>query len=305
MEETQITPLEGDIVYQQDKAVIDTQIATAKQYPRSIAKAIENATITATLDKETAQSCHYSLPRGGKQISGPSVHLAKILLQSWGNIRAEARVTEVASRHVTSQAICFDLENNVAVKVEVKRSIITKTGRMNDDMITVTGNAANSIALRNAIFAVIPKSVTDKVYSSAKRAIAGDLSSKEKLVAKRKAVIDALKESYGVTEEEILRAIGKQSVNHIEEEEILSLLGIGQAIKDGDTTVDDAFRSRVSKEARSAADKERDRVLDYIKGCKTAPDLSSVEDYVKDLPKGDEIAKEYYKRLEALEGSTS
>lgn len=34
-------------------------------------------------------------------------------------------------------------------------------------MITVTGNAANSIAYRNAVFAVIPKAITDRIYYAA------------------------------------------------------------------------------------------------------------------------------------------
>ena len=151
-----------EMIYQQDKAQIDTQIATAKAYPRNIKKAVEDSIFTATLDVETASSCTYSLPRGGKPISGPSVHLALILAQNWGNLRIEAKISSIDNKSITSQAVCFDLEKNIAIKVEVKRSIMTKNGRMNDDMITVTGNAANSISLRNAILKVIPKAVVDK-----------------------------------------------------------------------------------------------------------------------------------------------
>jgi hypothetical protein len=116
-----------------------------------------------------------------------------------------------------------------------------KRGRYNDDMITVTGNAANSIALRNAILSVIPKSVTDKAYKAAKAVITGDVSDGTKLIAKRKQVIDALKDTYSVTEKEILAAIGKAAIDHITADDLVILIGIGQAIKDGDTTVDSAF----------------------------------------------------------------
>ena len=173
-------------IYQQDKAVVDVQISTAKAYPRSIKKALENSTIIVTMDEETASSCTYSLPRGGKSVTGPTVHLAKILAQNWGNLRIEAKVVSIENKHITSQAIAFDLENNLAIKVEVKRSIMTKNGRMNDDMITVTGNAANAIALRNAVLSVIPKAIVDKVYNEAKKKITGDVSDKTKLMAKRK-----------------------------------------------------------------------------------------------------------------------
>jgi hypothetical protein len=204
------------------------------------------------MDTETASTCTYAVPRSGKQITGPSIHLAKILAQFWGNLRVEAKVINIDARHVTSQAIAYDLENNLAIKVEVKRSIMGKFGRFNDDMITVTGNAGNSIAMRNAILSVIPRAVVDKVYKSALNTITGDVSDKTKLIAKRKQVLDGFKDSYGVTEPEVLKAIGKASVEHIDAEILVTLIGIAQAIKDGDTTVEDAFKSKSQTKTTSA-----------------------------------------------------
>jgi len=197
----QITP---EVIYQQDKAQIDIQVATAKQYPRNIKRSVDNAIAIVTMDPQTAATCNYSLPRGGKTISGPSVHLATILSQVWGNLRVESKVVDVSATQITSQAVCFDLENNLAIKVEVKRSIMTRSGRMNEDMQTVTGNAANSIAFRNAVLKVIPKGVVDKVYNAAKDTITGDISDENKLIKRRKEVFDKLRDEYGVAEKEVL-----------------------------------------------------------------------------------------------------
>jgi hypothetical protein len=232
-----------DTIYQQDKATIDTQIATAKAFPRNLKRSLENAIFIVTMDKETAATCTYSVPRGGKAITGPSVHLARILAQTWGNMRIEAKVISVEEKTLTSQGIAFDLENNLAIKVEVKRSIMTKTGRMNDDMIVVTGNAGNSIALRNAILGVIPRSVVDKVHNESKKKMIGDVSDETKLISKRKKVIDGLKDTYNLTEKEILSAIGKAAIEHVTPDDLVTLIGIGTSIKDGDTTIDFAFRS--------------------------------------------------------------
>jgi len=232
----------AEVIYQQDRAAIDIQISTAKAYPRNIKRAIENSIAIVTMDKETAATCTYAVPRAGKAITGPSVHLAKILAQNWGNLRIEAKVVGIDARQVTSQAVCFDLENNLAIKVEVKRSIMTKSGRMTDDMITVTGNAGNSIALRNAVLSVIPKAIVDKVYGEAKSKITGDVSDKTKLLARRKQVIDGLKDTYSLTEAEIIGAVGKASVDHLTSDDLVVLIGIGTAIKDGDTDIDTAFR---------------------------------------------------------------
>jgi dUTPase len=250
-----ITP---EVIYQQDKAAIDMQISTAKAFPRNVKRATENALALVTMDVATAEKCTYSVPRGDKPITGPSVHLAKVLAQVWGNMRIEAKVVAIDQSHVTSEAVCFDLENNLAIKTQVKRLILQnemtwneekrkmiRTGkmvRMSEDMVTVTGNAANAIALRNAILSVVPKGVVDKVYNAAKQAITGDISDKTKLIAKRKQVFEGLRDSFNLTEKEILAAIGKAALDHVTGDDLVVLIGVAQSIKDGDTTIEQAFK---------------------------------------------------------------
>jgi hypothetical protein len=236
------------VIYEQDKAAIDVQITTAKAYPRNISRAMQNAIAIVSMDIETAKTCTYSVPRGGKAITGPSVHLAKILAQVWGNLRVEAKVVSIDQTQITSESVCFDLENNLAIKTQVKRSIMGRTGRFSDDMITVTGNAANSIALRNAVLSVVPRAIVDKVYNAAKATITGDVSDNAKLIAKRKQVFDALKDTYNVSEKEVLTAVGKAAIEHVTADDLVVLIGIGTAIKDGDTTVDQAFKGFKTKE---------------------------------------------------------
>ena len=232
-----------------ERANVDSQVATAKQYPRDLARSVNNSIAMATMDAATAQSCGSALPRGGKPITGPSVHLAKLIVSNWGNMRAEAKVVQITDKQVISRGTCWDLENNVATAFEVRRSIIGKGGkRFSDDMITVTGNAANSIAYRNAVFSVIPKAIIDKVYQAAQHYITGDLSDEEKLVARRKKCIDFFKSEYGITEDEVVMLCGKQTVNQIKADQIALLLGITQSLKDGDTTVEDLMKPYRAKE---------------------------------------------------------
>ena len=232
-----------------ERANVDSQVATAKQYPRDLTRCINNSIVMATMDYETAQSCGYALPRGGKPITGPSVHLAKLLVSNYGNIRAEAKICKITDKRVISRGTCWDLENNVATAFEVGRSIVGKNGkRFSDDMITVTGNAASSIAYRNAVFSVIPRSITNKVYQASQHFITGDLSDEEKLVARRKKCIDFFKDEYGITENEVVMLCGKQTVNQIKADQIALLLGITQALKDGDTTVEELMKPYRSEE---------------------------------------------------------
>ena len=131
----------------------------------------------------------------------------------------------------------------MASAFEVRRSIVGSNGkRYSDDMITVTGNAANAIAYRNAVFAVIPKAVTDKVYQAAQHCITGDLSDNDKLIAPRKKCIDYFKDECGITEEEVIMICGKQTISQIKAEQIVLLRGVIQSLRDGDTTIEELMK---------------------------------------------------------------
>lgn len=240
-DEIQITPIGVEVVEAQERAGYDIQIATAKKYPRDLQRVKENTLAIVTMDKKVAESCRYALPRGGKPINGPSVHLARIIAQQYGNVRVDSRVTQITATQVVSEAVCFDLETNYAVKVEVRRSIVGNRGRYNEDMITVTGNAANAIAFRNAVFNVIPKGLADIAYQGALNAVTGDLSDEDKLRAARVKALGYFKSEYGVEETEVLNALGLRAATQIKAEQIADLKGIIQAIKDGDTTVEETF----------------------------------------------------------------
>lgn len=240
-----------EVMILREKAQIDTQVATARAFPRSVQQSLEEAVFTATMDYETSESCNYTLPRGGKLIQGPSVRMAEILLQAWGNMRAETKVVEETSKHVVSESIVWDLQKNNAVKIEVKRSIMSKVGRMNDDMITVTGNAANSIAFRNAIFKVIPRAITDKVYSAVMVKLIGEEGDFQK---KLKSVLDAFKKKYEKNQTEVLGLLGKNQLKDVTPKDVVLLIGLGTALKDGALSIESLFKQPVKSADEKKAD---------------------------------------------------
>ena len=75
------------------------------------------------------------------------------------------------------------------------------------------------------------------------------MSDSDKLLKVRTGIINNFKNSYGITEEEVVKMCGKQTVNQIGADEISMLMGTIQALKDGDTTVDELMKPiRESKE---------------------------------------------------------
>lgn len=240
MEEDKITTVEvvgNEMSIMREKAAIDSQIATANAYPRNVEACVNDALFTATIDTDTAMTCTYSLPRGGKAITGPSVHLARIIYQNWGNFRADTKVVNVTSTYVESEAVAWDLQKNVAIKVSVRRSILQNKGkdRMNEDMILVTGNATNSIALRNAVFAVIPKGITDMIYKASQEKIFGNVKEFNKTLT---GVLAAFKKKYNKDEADVLKIVGKTDKKQLTNEDLLTLIGVGNSLKDGDTKVE-------------------------------------------------------------------
>lgn len=222
------------------RAELDQQVSTAKAYPRSVTKFKVEALNMATLDQETAASCFYSLPRGGKAIEGPSIRLAEIIGSAWGNLNYGARVVSIDDKFLTAQGICRDLERNVTMTAEVTRRITGKNGRFNDDMIGVTANAACSIALRNAIFKVVPMAYAKDILAQARKVAIGDA----KTLGSRRASMIEYFGKMGVEPKRILWLLEKKSVEDIGLDELQVLVGLATAIKDGDTTVDEAFPAK-------------------------------------------------------------
>lgn len=236
--EQEVISVETGTVALITKAEIDQQIATAKKYPRSIKRFVDEATAMVTLNESIAQQCIYALPRDGKTIEGASARFAEIVASAWGNCRAGSRVVNEGTEFITSQGVFHDLERNVAITYEVQRRIVDKNGRkFKPDMIGVTANAACSIALRNSILKGVPKAFWEPMYHKARAVVAGDI----KTLANKRA--EAIKQFtiFGVTEAMILEKLGRPGVADITVDDLVTLFGLLTAIKDGDTTPEQAF----------------------------------------------------------------
>ena len=236
-DETHLVRAEVGALEAMTRSEVSVQLDAAHRYPRSIAKFLKDAKSLATLTPAIAESCMYSVPRGGKMLTGKSVRLAEIVASTWGNLHVGARVVDIGEREVTAQAVVWDMEKNVRVTVEAQRSIWGKRGRFDDDMIRVTGMAAISIALRNAVFRVVPGAYVDSIYDSAREVAVGDAKT---LVERRDSALAKLAKS-GATQERILARLGVRGVDDIALEHLEVLFGLHTAIKGGDVSVDEAF----------------------------------------------------------------
>lgn len=220
------------------RSELECQLDAAHKYKRSITKFLMDAKTMATITPEVAESCMYSVPRDGKTITGPSVRLAEICASAYGNLQIAARVLEAEDTEIVAQGAAWDMERNTRFTIEVRRRIVGKNNRrFSSDMIVTTGNAAASIALRNAVFRVIPRAYVDTIYDHARSVAVGDAKT---LVDRRTTVLERLLKM-GITRERVLSRLDKPGVDDIGLAELEALIGFGTSIKNGDLSADEAF----------------------------------------------------------------
>lgn len=257
---------QAEVLQAINRSEVDMQVATAKQYPRELPKVLNQIATYATMDVETASECFYVLRRngdnGGSAIEGLSVRMAEIIAGAWGNLRVQTRIIGNDGKTITAQGICHDLETNVAVSVEVKRRITDRDGRTySEDMQVVTGNAASAIAFRNAVLKVVPKAVTKKVIEEVKQVALGQAIDLE--TSRRNCLANFAKA--GVTEKMIFELFNISKIEEIDKNILFELKGLWNAIKEGSTTVQEAFvkpvdERRQAEEAKQKAEATKAKV---------------------------------------------
>ena len=249
-----ITVNSADMLEAINRSEIDIQIATAKRYPRDIEQAKKRIMELATQDKDIAYNCFYHLERTENKkdehgqwrdvkvvIEGLSVRMAEIIATCWGNLRCASRIIGNDGKMITAQGVCHDLETNVAVSVENKRSILYSSGKTySQDMQVVTGNAVSSIAFRNAVLKVVPKVVIGDIITSIQNKAREQINQRGIPDQWRDCV--AAFQKMGVKEDMLLEWLGEGRTRaDIVADDIMRLGGVYTAINEGTTTVAETF----------------------------------------------------------------
>lgn len=221
------------------RAEIDTQIATAHKYPRSMATFQTRAKGMALIDEETAASCIYSRPVGGNKFAeGLSVRAAEIVGAAYGNLRVGATVIEQTDRYVKARGFAHDLESNFACATEVIESTVKKDGTPYDErMRIVIAKSCLAKARRDATFQVVPKALFRSIELECKKLALGEGQS----ITTRRARISQWITKLGIEPKRVWAALGVVGEADLTDEHFITLTGIKTAIADGDVTIDEAF----------------------------------------------------------------
>jgi len=236
---------------------IDVQITTAKQYPRVVADCYEQAKAMIEMSPDIASMCNYSLTKGkgndAKIITGPSIRLAEIIMSNWGNLHCATRVTGEDQEYIYVQGAVHDLEKNVKYVSEMKRRITyAKGGKYGPDMVQTTASALSSIALRNAIFKVIPAVYIHELSRFATKQALG----KESEFSKRiENCIVHFRDKYDISQDVLFDKIGVESISEMKPQHLTILLGISTALQENLTKVEDEFPTPIKEPQSTKAPK--------------------------------------------------
>jgi hypothetical protein len=217
---------------------VQAAMIVAQKFPRDETAAY-NRVMQACRRKTLAEHALYAYPRGNQTVTGPSIRMAEVLAQAWGNI--DFGVVEVEQRNgeSTVEAYCWDLETNVrATKVfQVKHERAVGNAKHGQQRIVkltdprdIYEMCANQGArrLRASILAIIPGDVVEAAVTECEKTMAGNNT--EPLSDRARKMVVAFAD-YGVTQEMIERRLGHR-IETIIEAEMVALRKVYLALKD-------------------------------------------------------------------------
>lgn len=255
-----------DMMVARQAQEVQVAMLSAKRFPRdelSAMRRIKAACQRATL----AEQAVYTYPKGGANVSGPSIRLAEAIAQSWGNI--EAGIIELDNSNGKSEmmAYAWDLETNTRVakifSVEHKRDTRMGSKTLTDgrDIYEATANFG-ARRMRACILSVVPGDVVEMAVNECKATLAS--SDQRPIEEILEEVVKAFK-GLNVTRPMLEKYMGKQ-LTQLLKADLIELRGVYKAINDGQAKVTDYFKKpELSDEQKSDIKDEAKKLAEQRK----------------------------------------
>lgn len=247
---------------------VQGQIVMAKKFPRNEVQSF-NRIIQACQRRSLAEKAEYEYPRGGQKVTGPSIRLAEVAAQNWGNI--DFGVVELEQRNGESQVMAYawDLETNTRqTKIfSVPHVRSTKKGNVPlTDPRDIYEMVANQGArrVRACILGIIPGDVIESALDQCHKTLEG---------AEQKPLIDVIKEvalyfqrDFNVPVEALEKYIGCKS-EAFSMNDCLRLRKVYVSLKDGMAKREEVFElpgveKKEAEDAFSGKEKKSSKASD-------------------------------------------
>ncbi len=230
---------------------VQAAMVIAKRFPRDQIAA-HRRIMTACERPSLAKEAVYAYPKGGQMVTGPSIRLAEVLAQNWGNLEFGIRELSQANGKSEVLAFAWDLETNTRQIKEfsVPHQRYTKKGtKALTDPREIYENMANMGArrMRACILGVIPGDIADEAVAQCEKTL--EKGDGRPLKDRIRDMLGVFTE-YGVTQEMLEARLGHK-LDVTTNIELTNLGKIYRSLKDGMSSKDDWFDSGVETEKKA------------------------------------------------------
>ena len=211
---------------------VQAAMVVAKRFPRDMFAA-QARILDACKRPVLAEQALYAYPRGGTTVEGPSIRMAEVLAQNWGNIDFGIIELEQKQGESSVMAYAWDLETNTRqTKIfTVPHLRHTKQGdyKLTDprDIYEMVANQG-ARRVRACILGIIPGDIIDSAVAACNKTMAGQ--SDEPLMDRAKKMVIAF-EKIGVSKDMLEKRLGHR-LDVITETELATFRKIFKSIQD-------------------------------------------------------------------------
>ncbi len=181
-----------------------------------------------------AEQATYAYPRGGKEVTGPSIRLAEVLAQNWGFVDFGIRIVAAGETESMVETYAWDMVTGSRARrtfpVKHSRKARGEIVDLDDprDVYELTANMG-ARRLRACILQIIPGYVVDAALEQCEETI--KKGNGEPLIDRVRKMV-SLFADIGVSQEMIEKRLG-HNISATIEAEVVSLRGVYKSIKDG------------------------------------------------------------------------
>lgn len=241
MKNIQILDRAGEVMAVREAKQIEGMVLMAKRFPRDMIE-VEKKILVNCRRNGLAEMAEYTYKRGGVDITGPSIRLAEVLMQCYGNMLASWHEVQRNSDNSDCIAYAWDIENNIRIEksFNVPHYRDTRQGRIplkdDRDIKEMCANQAARV-LRSCILQVIPGDLIEMALNECHKTLENDRTPLHEQIAK---FLKLFKDEYNVSQAQLERYIGVP-VTKWTKSDIHRLRKLNNLIKNGESTVEEAL----------------------------------------------------------------
>lgn len=278
-----------EVKAQREASEIQAMVFMAKQFPRNQIQAADRI-LNACTRQTLADSAVYSYPRGGQNVEGPSIRLAEVLAQNWGNLDFGIRELSQENGVSTVEAYAWDLETNVrqakVFQVAHKRMAKGGTKTLTDprDIYEMVANQG-SRRLRACILSIIPGDIVEAALAQCSVTQAASVGATPEEIKETIRKLTATMGKFGITAENIQDRY-QCRLEAIRPAQIVELRKIYTSLKDGMSKPSDWF---AIQEVKKSDAQDLNAMVDGATAIEEKPEVTT-ETTTKPTPTEEQFA---------------